>query len=117
MDDNAEYYQGYVKTRAFVPGNLGDLTSTPQQPILSARSLSAVSLALYFDRDFGAEVSEPAIVLLTPSGVEVAVMPMFESATIADASALQLQWGDQVAQQGTWSIERLVVPTVADGPR
>jgi hypothetical protein len=118
LDDDGVTFQGYWKSRGIPPAEMGQLAgiTQEQQPLLAARVGSGVTLTLTIDRDFGIEASSSMLVL-TPFGVEIGVLPKFEGAAMADISCVQVQVGDGAAQAKEWSLDQLLLPVTADGDR
>lgn len=111
LDDAGTDFQAYVKSRpVLASGQLGQKLGMTE-PYLLAKALSGVTLTLTSDRDFGTE-TRTHTATLTAAGSETRVFKKFEGGEVGEADVLQVQLGDGSAQEGAWSIDALIVPTV-----
>jgi len=111
LDDGGTDFQAYVKPRPVVTmGELGRKVGMAE-PYILAKALSGVTLTLTSDRDFGLE-TRTHTALLTASASETRVVKKFEGGEVGEADVISVQIGDGAAQDGAWSIDGLIVPTL-----
>jgi hypothetical protein len=116
LDDAGTDFQAYVKPRPIITaGELGRKIGMGE-PYLLAKVLTGVTVQLTSDRDFGKE-TRTHTVTLTAESTESRIFKKFEGGEVGEADVLSVQIGDAAAQEGAWSFDALIVPTLPQEPK
>jgi len=114
LDDAGESFQGYVTSRAVMPGESIAVQGAARESMLMAGASADVDLSMTLSRDFGKGTSA-STVDLTPEASETHVFRKFEAARDADMTHCQVTLGDSAPAAGAWSLHRLHVLVQTEG--
>lgn len=112
--DAGTNFQAYIET---APKPLGGLSSNVRvdEPMLLAEAQSGTTLTVTMISDFGLISDRTSTALLTASGSETRVWKKCEAGAQAGVNYVAFRIGDAAAAAtGSWVIDRLVVPYVAE---
>lgn len=103
--DSGTTFRAYVRTKPYM---LGDLWSKfgLMAAVLFARASEAV-MNIKLIRNMGVEEIDKDVDI-SPAGSETHVIKFVDNASISDLNMVQVEFGDEVADEQEWSVDQLV---------
>ena len=105
--DNSTLYRAYWRTKPYVLGQLAQYGGI-RAATLMAEAASGVSVNVGLVRDFGVESINYAVDL-TPVGSETTVIKPIDNEIMSHNLVVQVEGGDQSAQDADWTLDMLTL--------